>query len=90
MASFGRYETVRELHRSGFTILYSGRTKAESEAKFVLKVFQPSSFLLETRQVQTESSLFLNSAQVQQKTAAGDSQHWAPIYEFSSIPNLLF
>ncbi|MDT8303296.1 MAG: SUMF1/EgtB/PvdO family nonheme iron enzyme, partial [Sedimentisphaerales bacterium] len=84
MASFGRYETVRELHRSGFTVLYSGRAKADSEENFAIKVFQPSAFLLETEKVQTESDLFLNSAQVQQKTAGG-AEHWAPIHECNSI-----
>ncbi|MBC8471628.1 MAG: SUMF1/EgtB/PvdO family nonheme iron enzyme [Planctomycetes bacterium] len=90
MTSFGRYESVRELHRSGFTILYSGRTKADSKAKFAIKVFQPSTFLLETEQVQTESALFLSSAHVQQKTANSGAQHWAPIHECCKIPDGAF
>ena len=90
MTSFGRFETVRELHHSGFTVLYSGRAKADSDAKFAIKVFQPSTFLLETEQVQTEADLFLNSARVQQKTAAGGAKHWAPIHECDSIPNGAF
>jgi formylglycine-generating enzyme required for sulfatase activity len=32
-----------------------------------------------------ESDLFLNSAHIQQKTAAGGALHWAPIHECSSI-----
>jgi len=90
MTSFGRYETVRELHRGGFTVLYSGQTEADSEAKFAIKVFQPSTYLLETEQAKIESALFLNSAHVQQKTAAGGAQHWASIYECDSIPNGAF
>jgi len=90
MTSFGRYETVRELHHSGFTVLYSGRAKADSKAKFAIKVFQPSTFLLETEQVQTESDLFLNSAHIQQKAAAGGAEHWAPIHECNSIPGGAF
>ncbi len=90
MTRFGRYETVRELHHSGFTVLYSGRAKADSQAKFAIKVFQPSTFLLETEQVQAESDLFLNSARVQQKTAAGGAEHWAPIHECNSIPDGAF
>ena len=71
MTSFGRFETVREIHRSGFNLLYSGRTKTDLEVKFAIKVFQPSTFLLESEQIKTESDLFLNSALVQQKTVAG-------------------
>ena len=90
MTSFGRYETVRELHHSGFTVLYSGRAKADSEAKFAIKVFQPPAHLLEAERVKAESDLFLNSAHVQQKTAAGGAEHWAPIHECNSIPDGAF
>ena len=90
MTSFGRYETVLELHRSGFTVLYSGRIAAGPEAKFAIKVFQPSILLLETEQAETESDLFLNSANVQQKTTASGAQYWAPIYECGSIPDGAF
>ncbi len=90
MTSFGRYETVRELHRSGFTVLYSGRIAADPEAKFAIKVFQPSILLLETEQAETESDLFLNSANVQQKTTASGAHYWAPIYECGSIPDGAF
>ena len=90
MTSFGRYETVRELHHSGFTVLYSGRAAADPAEKFAIKVFQPSTLLLEAEQVKTESELFLNSAHVQQKTAASGAQYWAPIYECGSIPDGAF
>ena len=76
MASFGRFEIVRELHHSGFTVLYSGRAKADTKAKFAIKVFRPSTFLLEKERVQAESDLFLNGALVQQKTAAGGVGQW--------------
>jgi len=90
MTSFGRYETVRELHRSGFTVLYSGRAAADPAEKFAIKLFQPSPLLLETEQVRTESGLFLNSARIQQKTASGGAQYWAPVYECGSIPDGAF
>jgi serine/threonine protein kinase len=90
MASFGRFEIVRELHHSGFTVLYSGRAKADTKAKFAIKVFRPSTFLLEKERVQAESDLFLNGALVQQKTAAGGAEHWAPIHECNSIPDGAF
>ncbi len=90
MTSFGRYETVRELHHSGFTVLYSGRAADDPAEKFAIKVFQPSTFVLEAEQVKTESELFLSSAHVQQKTAAGGAQYWAPVYECGSIPDGAF
>ena len=90
MTVFGRYETVRELHRSGFTVLYSGRAAADPAEKFAVKLFQPSPLLLETGQVKAESELFLSSARIQQKTAASGAQYWAPVYECGSIPDGAF
>jgi formylglycine-generating enzyme required for sulfatase activity/regulator of sigma D len=90
MTGFGRYETVRELYRSGFTVLYSGRAAADPAEKFAVKLFQPSPLLLETEQVKTESELFLNSARIQQKAAASGAQYWAPVYECGSIPDGAF
>ena len=90
MASFGRYETVRELYRSGYTIVYSGREADQTEEKFAIKVYQPSSLLFEEGQTKTDPHLFLNSAGVQQKVAAGGAQHWAPIYEYGSAPDGAF
>ena len=81
MASFGRFETIRELHRTGFTVVYSGQEAASPEEKFALKIFQPSSLILEEDKVKTESDRFLNSACVQQKVAASGAQHWAPVYD---------
>ena len=90
MASFGRYETVRELYRTGYTVVYSGRVAADPAEKFVIKVFQPSALLLEGEQVKTELDLFLNSASIQQKAAESGAQHWAPIYECGSITDGVF
>ena len=90
MASFGRYQTVREIHRSGFTVLYSGRTATSSEAKYAIKVFQPFTLLLETEQAKIETDLFLNSAQIQQKTSVIGAQYWAPIHQCDSIPDGAF
>jgi len=90
MASFGRFEIVRELHRTGFTVVYSGREAASPEQKFALKIFQPSSLILGEDKAKTESSRFLNSARVQQKVAAGGAQHWAPVYDCGSTPLRFF
>ncbi|OHB63232.1 MAG: hypothetical protein A2168_07740 [Planctomycetes bacterium RBG_13_50_24] len=90
MASFGRFESVRELHRTGFTVVYSGREAASNEEKFALKIFQPSSLILGEEQVKTESDRFLNSACIQKKVADSGAQHWAPIYDCGSNPEGTF
>jgi formylglycine-generating enzyme required for sulfatase activity len=84
MSSFGRFESIRELHRTGSTIVFSGREAAGDEEKFALKIFQPSSLILAEEQVKTESSRFLDSARVQKKVADGGAQHWAPVYDCGS------
>ncbi|HUW19629.1 MAG TPA: SUMF1/EgtB/PvdO family nonheme iron enzyme [Sedimentisphaerales bacterium] len=81
MASFGRYETVRELHRTGFTVVYSGRDAAGQAEEFAIKAFQPSLLLLAEERVKAESELFLSSARAQQKVASGERKHWAPVHE---------
>ena len=90
MASFGRFESVRELHRTGFTVVYSGRDAASPEEKFALKVFQPSSMILGEDQVKTESRRFLDSAGIQQKVVDGGARHWAPIHESGANPEGTF
>src|SRR4030043_918413 len=90
MSSFGRFESGRELHRTGFTVVYSGREAASNEEKFALKIFQPSSLILGEEQVKTESDRFLNSACIQKKVADSGGQHWAPIYDCGSNPEGTF
>ncbi|MGD8500223.1 MAG: hypothetical protein PVJ86_06220, partial [Phycisphaerales bacterium] len=90
MSRFGRFETVRELHRTGLTVVYSGQEAAGHEEKLALKVFQPSSLILEEDRARTESERFLNSARIQQKVAAGGAQHWAPVYDCGSTPEGTF
>ncbi|NIP27284.1 MAG: SUMF1/EgtB/PvdO family nonheme iron enzyme [Phycisphaerae bacterium] len=84
MATFGRFETVREIHRTGYTTVYTGRAPDSDVEKFAIKVFQPSALLLETGQAKTEIDLFLKSIEPQQKAAAGGAQHWAPVHQHGS------
>jgi len=88
MARFGRFESVRELHRTGLTIVYTGREVGHPEEKFALKVLQPSSLFLIEDVVQTESDRFIESARLQQKL--GQSQYWARIYDCGSTPEETF
>jgi formylglycine-generating enzyme required for sulfatase activity len=84
MATFGRFETVHEIHRTGYTTVYSGRSPESTEDKFAVKVFQPPALLLDGVQAKTEIGLFLKSTVLQQKVAAGGAQHWAPILQHGS------
>jgi len=90
MSSFGRFESVHEFHRTGVAVVYSGRQAADPEEKFALKIFQPSASILGEDLLKSETGLFLNSAQIQQKVSGGGAQHWAPVYEFGSIPDGAF
>ena len=90
MATFGRFETVREIHRTGYTTVYTGRSPESTEEQFAIKVFHPSALLLEGGQAKTEIDLFLKGTEAQQKAAAGDAQHWAPIHQHGSTPEGAF
>ena len=90
MAAFGRFETVREIHRTGYTTVYTGRSPESTAEQFVIKVFYPLSLLLEGGQTKTEIDLFLKGTEAQQKAAADDAQHWAPIHQHGSTPGGAF
>jgi formylglycine-generating enzyme required for sulfatase activity len=90
MATFGRFETVREIHRTGYTTVYTARAPKSAVEKFAVKVFQPPALLLEGGQAKTEIDLFLKSTKAQQKAAACDAQHWALVHQHGSIPGGAF
>jgi formylglycine-generating enzyme required for sulfatase activity len=90
MATFGRFETVREIHRTGYTTVYTARVPENAVEKFAVKVFQPPALLLEGGQAKTEIDLFLKSTKTQQKAAAGDARHWAPVHQHGSSPRGAF
>ncbi|MHC4325809.1 MAG: serine/threonine-protein kinase, partial [Planctomycetota bacterium] len=89
MSSFGRFESVRELHRTGVTVVFSGREAASNDDKFAIKIFQPS-LMLGEEQAETESRRFLNSAGVQKKVAESGALHWAPVYDCGKNPEGTF
>jgi len=84
MATFGRFETVREIHRMGYVVVYSARTPDSTAERYAIKVFQPPALMLEGERAKTEIELFLKSAAVQHKVAAGGAPHWAPIHQHGS------
>ena len=90
MSSFGRFENVRELHRTGFNVVCSGREATSKEDKFAIKIFQPSSLMLGEEQAKAESRRFLNSSLTQKKVAESGAQHWASVYDCGSNPEGTF
>ena len=90
MARFGRFESGRELHRTGLTVVYGGQEVGGPAEKYALKVFQPFSFVLEEGKVETESRGFLDSARIQQRVGSAGAQHWAPVYDCGSTPEGTF
>jgi hypothetical protein len=90
MATFGRFEAVREIHRTGYTTVYTGRSPESTAENFVIKVFQPPALLLEGGQAKAEIELFLKSTETQQKASAGDAQHWAPVHQHGPSPEGAF
>ncbi|MHC4166092.1 MAG: formylglycine-generating enzyme family protein [Planctomycetota bacterium] len=81
MARFGRFETVHEIHQTGLVAVYSAHEAGGAEEKFAVKVFKPSSSVLEQKQLERESVRHLNSARIQQKVSSSGARHWAPVYE---------
>jgi len=87
MARFGRFETVRELNRTGLTVVYSAQEAGKSDGGAAVKVFEPPAFVLDDDWAKSESLRYLDSARVQQKVASGSTEHWAPVYEYGATAN---
>lgn len=85
MLNFGRFETVRELHRGSLSTVFVAR--AAGESGFVLKVLCPPEKVLGRAGVEAAVEQFLNRAQTQSKIATSERGHrdscWAPIYDQS-------
>ncbi|MCK5272075.1 MAG: hypothetical protein KAJ52_05840, partial [Sedimentisphaerales bacterium] len=85
MASYGNYETVRELSRSGFAAVYTAcAIKGDKSEKYAVKVFQSGDVVFDQERLTSETELLLESARGQQKLTASNAQHWAPIHEIGS------
>ncbi|MBN1764499.1 MAG: hypothetical protein JW860_04515, partial [Sedimentisphaerales bacterium] len=82
MAKFGRYESVREISRSGFSTVYSARLAGISiEENFAVKVLLPGIRDTDSAKQTSQADSFLESARVQQKICENTPQFWAPIHE---------
>jgi len=84
MPGFGSYETVSELHRKGFVVVYRARPAAGGKDDFAVKVFEPIALLAGAQQAKAESELFRSSALTQKSVQAQGAVHWAPIHQCDS------
>lgn len=85
MASYGGYETVRELSRSGFAAVYTARAvKGDKGEKYAVKVFQAGDAVFDQERLTSETRLLLESARGQQELTTRNAQHWAPIHEIGT------
>ncbi|MHC5060822.1 MAG: SUMF1/EgtB/PvdO family nonheme iron enzyme [Planctomycetota bacterium] len=84
MPSFGNYETVSELHRTGFAVVYRARPATDGRDNFAIKAFQPIALLAAEERAKSESKLFLSSAHTQHSVQTGGGLHWAPIHQYDS------
>ena len=84
MATYGSYEAVKELYRGKLVTTFDAKKVVEGDPgdRFVIHVFSPSLGQLSSDTLQQESKLFLEAAEVQQKTVEKGAQHWVPIHEF--------
>ncbi|MCK5269813.1 MAG: SUMF1/EgtB/PvdO family nonheme iron enzyme [Sedimentisphaerales bacterium] len=85
MTSYGGYETVREISRSGFAAVYTAcAIKGDKSEKYAVKVFQSGDAVFDQKRLNSETELLLESAREQQKLTTSNAQHWAPIHEIGS------
>ncbi len=79
MGTFGTYETVRELHRSGLTSMWSARPAGSNgEPAFAVKLCEPDPDIAGPEAAAQAIQAFLNQAKVQQEAAAG--ARWARVH----------
>ena len=84
MLSFGSYETVSELHRQGFVVVYRARLATGGEEDFAVKVFEPIALLAGAEEAKAESEFFRSGARTQQLVQGEGGSHWAPIHQCDS------
>jgi serine/threonine protein kinase len=80
MQTFGSYKTVRELSRSGLACLYVAEPVDGGSTQYAIKALQPPTDFLDEGMVQRSIDTFIECAETQRRVA-GDSEHWAHIYD---------
>jgi formylglycine-generating enzyme required for sulfatase activity len=85
MASYGGYETVRELYRSGLASSFSAHRAGEAAERYTVKLYQPLVADDMSDRLQAEIDCFLDGARVQQKVASSGAQHWSAVHEVGTV-----
>jgi hypothetical protein len=85
MASYGGYETVRELYRSGLASSFSARKAGETAERYAVKLYQPLVADAMADRLQAEIDCFLDGARLQQKVASSGAQHWSGVREIGPV-----
>jgi len=79
MASYGGYETVRELYRSGLASSFSARKAGDTTGRYAVKLYQPFLADAMAERLAQEIDSFLDGARVQQKVASSGAANWVPV-----------
>ncbi|MFM9996874.1 MAG: hypothetical protein ACKVU4_13865 [Phycisphaerales bacterium] len=82
MATFGQFETVREVHRSGLKAVWTARRAGSNdEAVFAGVLCEPDPEITGHDAAAQAVESFLDQAGVQRKAASGGGGHWAPVHD---------
>lgn len=84
MPRYGSFETVREVSRSGRGAVYTARRAGGGEERFAVKIFELPAYMAEEGEIERESTLFLNAAEIQKQVAQAGSC-WAAIHETGTM-----
>lgn len=80
MPVFGSFETVREVSRVGLGAVFVARRAGTTDERYAVKIFEPPAYMVDEEQIERDSKLFLEAADVQ-RSAAGAGSSWAMVYE---------
>lgn len=85
MASYGGYETVRELYRSGLASSFSARKAGDTADRYAVKLYQPFLADAMAERLAREIDCFLDGARAQQKVASSGAENWVPVRETGTV-----
>jgi len=85
MASYGGYETVRELYRSGLASSFSARKAGETEERYAVKLYQPFLADAMAERLAAEIDCFLDGARAQQKVSSSGARNWVSVREIGDV-----
>jgi len=85
MASYGGYETVRELYRGGLASSFTARKAGEAAQRYTVKLYQPFLADAMAERLAEEIDCFLDGARVQQKVASSGARNWVHVREIGTV-----